>query len=457
MSEDTRESPWSSRLWRPTTGIVALVSLVAFEAMAVATAMPVAARELDGLGLYAWAFTGFLVTSLVGTAVGGQVSDRRGPRAPFVAGVALFAAGLVLAGTAQQMVPFIVGRLVQGVGAGAIIVAVYVVVGAAYPDRLRPRIFSYLSAAWVLPAVIGPLVAGTLAENVSWRWVFLGLLPLVVAPVWLLWPALPGRPTEPAAGDTTGVRLVAAVVLAVGAACVQLGAQQVQHGRPLVGAVVGVLGLVGLVLAARRLMPAGTGRVRRGLPSVVLLRGLQAGAFFGVESFLPLMLVEHRGLSPTAAGAVLTGAALGWSAGSWWQGRPAMTTDRRRLATVGATLVLIGLAVTSSAVVTVVPVVVAVLGWIVTGSGMGITFSTLSVLLFRLAPPGEEGTSTAALQMSDQLGCVLTVGIGGVAYAALRDQGGWAFGTVFAGMVVVQLASVWVGTRVTTDRVVARS
>jgi len=441
--------PWSRGRWRVTTGVLALVSLVAFEAMAVATAMPVAARDLDGLGLYAWAFTGFLVTILFATALAGQICDRRGPRLPFLGGVAVFALGLVVAGTAQAMVPFILGRLVQGLGAGALVVSLYVVVGQSYPDRLRPQVFSYVSAAWVVPAVVGPLVAGTLAENASWRWVFLGLLPLVVAPVLLLLPRLPGRPAAGQAAQPGAGRVVAALGLAVGAALAQLGGQQAQHGRPLLGAVTALVGVVGVLAGTRRLMPPGTIRSRRGLPSVVALRGLQAGAFFGVEAFLPLMLVTHRGLSPTAAGTVLTGAAIGWALGAWWQGRPGLRVDRERLPAIGALTVLAGLALVALAVVPRVPVVVTVLGWILAGSGMGITFSALSVLLFRLSPEAEQGINAAALQMADALVCVLTVGAGGIVYAALRHQGGEAFGAVFAGMLVVQAASVLVSTRVT--------
>ena len=179
------------------------------------------------------------------------------------------------------------------------------------------------------------------------------------------------------------------------------------------------------------------------------LRGLQAGAFFGVEAFLPLMLVTHRGLSPTAAGSVLTGAAIGWALGAWWQGRPGLRVDREQLPAIGALSVLVGLALSASAVVPEVPVATTVLGWILAGSGMGITFSALSVLLFRLSPEAEQGINSAALQMSEALVCVLTVGAGGIVYAALRQEGGEAFGAVFAGMLVVQAVSVLVSTRVT--------
>ncbi len=420
-----------------------------------ATAMPVAARELDGLSLYAWSFTGFLVSSLFGTAVAGDLTDRFGPRPTVLVGVALFAVGLVLAGAAGSMLPFIAGRLVQGLGGGALIVGVYVLVGSLYPDELRPRMFSYLSAAWVLPAVVGPLVAGTLAENLSWRLVFYGLLPLVVAPVLLLLAPLadarPGGSNERRAG-----RVLPAAALAGGAAVLQLGGQQVQQERVALGLVLLVAGALALVPALRRLIPPGTLRLRRGLPSVVALRGVQAGAFVGAEAFLPLMLVEHRGLSPTVAGACLTGAALGWSAGSWWQGRPGPDVDRRRLAVAGAAIVLVGLAVSSLALLDEVPALVAAPGWVVTGAGMGVTFSTLSVLLFRLSPRADQGANAAALQISDALGSILTVGLGGVLYAALRSPGDGAgareFAAVFAVMVVVQLLAILIARRVLPSR-----
>ena len=464
--EPAADGPWGPALRRTTLGVVALVSLVAFEAMAVATAMPVAARELDGFSLYAWAFTGFLAASLFSTAVAGEVADRYGPRLPVVGGVGLFSVGLTLAGLAPAMVPFVLGRLVQGLGGGAMIVGVYVLVGQCYPDRLRPRMFSYLSAAWVLPAVVGPLVAGVVAESLSWRLVFYGLLPLVVAPVVLLLPKLGAvaaatteTPTETPTGAGApsrrgGGRVWLALALAVGAATLQLGGQQLEQGAVLLAAAGVLVGAALAVPAAARLMPAGTLRLRRGLPSVVALRGVQAGAFFGVEAFLPLMLVEHRDLSPTLAGVCLTGAALGWSAGSWWQGRPGLTTDRGRLAVVGALLALAGFALTSTAVLTdpAVPVVVSAIGWTLAGSGMGVVFSTLSVLLFRLSPASERGANSAALQMSDALGCVLTVGLGGVLYAILRgrtgDAAGVEFAVVFAVMLAVQVLGVVVARRV---------
>ena len=88
-----------------TVGLLVLVTFVAFEAMAVATAMPTAVTELDGLAWYGWPFTAFLVAQVVGMVVGGEVGDRRGPRAALLWGVAVFAAGLLASGLAADRVP----------------------------------------------------------------------------------------------------------------------------------------------------------------------------------------------------------------------------------------------------------------------------------------------------------------------------------------------------------------
>src|SRR3954466_11198340 len=103
-------------------GLCIAVVAVAFEAISVATAMPAAARDLDGLDLYAWAFSLFLIGQLFATVAAGRVCDRIGAARPMAAGLALFAAGLVVAATAATMQQLIAGRLLQGLGGGVIAV-----------------------------------------------------------------------------------------------------------------------------------------------------------------------------------------------------------------------------------------------------------------------------------------------------------------------------------------------
>ena len=189
-----RPSLWTGRHLRTTIGIGALAFLFAFEALAVATVMPRVAEELDGLTWYGAAFAAPLATSVVAYALAGRWIDRRGTRPAIAVGVVVFCLGVVLAGLAPSMPVLMLGRLVQGFGAGACGVAIYVVVAQAYDEVLRPGAFAVLSAAWVGPALVGPVLAATVADTVGWRWIFLAV-PVIALPSWWLIRDAPGEPT----------------------------------------------------------------------------------------------------------------------------------------------------------------------------------------------------------------------------------------------------------------------
>ena len=161
-----------------TLGACALVFLAAFESMAVTTIMPLVSRELDGAALYALAFAGPLATGVIGMVAAGNWSDRRGPVGPLHASVALFVLGLLIAGTAESMAALVAGRLVQGLGGGALTVSLYVVVARVYPPVLHAKIFAAFSAAWVIPRSLAlspqgswpSLSAGTGSFWAWWGW-----------------------------------------------------------------------------------------------------------------------------------------------------------------------------------------------------------------------------------------------------------------------------------------------
>nr|WP_225447440.1 MFS transporter [Streptacidiphilus sp. PB12-B1b] len=430
----------SGRYRALTLGIVSCVLLVAFEATAVNTAMPVAARALHGLGLYAFAFSGYFTASLLAMVVSGEWADKRGPLGPLAAGIGTFGVGLVVAGTAQSMGIFVAGRAVQGLGGGLLIVALYVVVGRAYPERLRASVFAAFSASWVLPSIVGPVISGTVTQHLGWRWVFLSIPVLVLLPVVLMLPQLRRLQAEDAGERSWALdrrRILLAVALAAGAGLLEY-AGQLLDPLALLPAAAGLLLLVPAVL---RLLPRGTLRAGRGLPTVILLRGMAAGSFFAAEAFIPLMLVTQRGLSPTLAGLSLTSGGLSWALGSWIQGRPG--ADRHRALLIRCGLVMSGLAIAGAglALLHSVPAYVVACAWAVGGAGMGMTVSSVGVLMLGLSAPEETGENSASLQVSDALGNVLLTGVAGALFAALGTGSPRGFGAVFATMAAVALAA----------------
>jgi MFS family permease len=118
---------------------VLAVTVVAFEALAVATILPIVSRDLGDFRLYGWVFSAFLLSSLLGIVVAGTLADRGPLERPMLAGLGLFAAGLAVGGLAPDMPVLVAGRALQGLGAGVVPAVGYVAISRAYPDVCRPR------------------------------------------------------------------------------------------------------------------------------------------------------------------------------------------------------------------------------------------------------------------------------------------------------------------------------
>ncbi|MFG1702935.1 MFS transporter [Nonomuraea sp. M3C6] len=376
-----------------TFGILLVVTLIAFEGMSVSVVMPAIADELDALDLYGISFSAFLIASLFANVVSGLWSDRRGYPLPFLAGVVLFVTGMALAGAAHSAMLFLAARAVQGLGAGSSVVALLVMIARVYPMEARPRAFAAVSAAWVVPAMVGPAVAGFVATQWGWRYVFYGIIPLVVPALVMLVPALRMRTssgTEPSQGPRSRplAMTLAATATAGGAGLLLYGVDRL-HLRPVPGAVAVVAGAAFLVYGLYRLLPPGALRFLRGLPTTVLMRGLFSASFFGVNSFIPLVLQEVKSFDPTYAGIALTTGALGWSAGSYLQSRRDGEAHRR--IRLGAVCVMVAILICLLSVLPGVTGWIAVPAWIVAGFGMGFGMTTVSVTALRQSPVNEQG------------------------------------------------------------------
>lgn len=431
-----------------TVGMLILVTLIAFEAMAVAPALPTAARDLHGLGAYGWAFTGFLVANVVGMVVAGQVCDARGPRLPLTAGMVAFLGGLLTSGTAVGMPQFVAGRVVQGLGSGLVVTAIYVLIGEKYPEQVRPRLFAAFSTAWVVPSLVGPVVSGAVTQHGSWRWVFLGLVPFVLVGSALMLPVLrslaggDARSSGPLADPR---RVLRAVAVAAGIAALEGAGQHVSPAS--LG--LAVAGFAALAWGLRSLLPAGTFSARRGVPGLIAVRGLLAGAFFGVESLVPLAMTVQHGFSPTAAGLPLACSGLSWALGSWWQGREHAGDDgERRVRLVRAGVGCIAVAAVAVAIAgrPSVPGVLVYPAWALAGLGAGLAMSSLSVLLLRYTSEAERGSDSAALQLSDATSSALTTGLAGVLVAAVA-RGVLGYTAAFTAFDLAMAAVALVGLR----------
>lgn len=365
-----------------TAGLVVTITLFASEALAVATVMPKVADDL-GRGGYGAAFSAFFLGSMVGVLLGGPLADRWGPARPFALAASSFTLGLLISGTARVMAVLVLGRVLQGMGAGATTPVVYAVIGRAYPENARVRMFAVISTAWVLPGVLGPAAAGLVAEHAGWRAVFLGLFPLVVAAVAVTLPALVGLTRAPVEGKMS------------------------------------LLPRTVLVTALQAL------RLRAGLPAAVAIRGLLTCSFGAVDAFLPLAITAVRGRSVVFAALAVTVTTLVWTAGAWLADRLIARVGSRTLVRRGLCLLALGIGGEMLLLSRAVPLVIGLFGAGVAGLGIGLAYSPLSAIALSLAEPGREGSCSSVLSLFEYLGFAAGPGFTGL-LVGIGSGRGWS-------------------------------
>ena len=414
-------SVWHPPYRRLTLGLILLTLGPAFEALAVATILPKVVASLGGLSFYGWSFSAYMLATIVSLILAGDAADRRGPARPFVIGVSLFVAGLLLAGTASSMLTFVLSRGVQGLGAGTLASVAYVCLGRGYPEQVKPRMIAMLASAWVVPGLVGPPLAGIIANFAGWRWVFLGLIPLLPLATLLVLPSLRKLTYTAPSASWNLPRLIAALGLVIGAGMTLAGLQ-----IPLLPLAIAV-SLAGLAVgipSLRRILPPGTLQARAGLPAAIATMGLLSLGFFGADAFLPLTLISIRGQNTLFAGAALTASTLAWTVGSWLQARLAGRQSRRLLVTIGLLLIVLGIAGIGCVLLPGVPVALAIISWGIGGLGMGLAYSTVSLVVLETAPADQQGAATASMELASVLGSALGTGLGGVIIAVVASAGG---------------------------------
>lgn len=412
-----------------TAAILALVTVVAFESMAVSTAMPTVARDLHAVRGYGLAFSVMLTAQLLGIVVAGVWVDRAGPLPGTFAGQGFLAVGSAVCGFATHYPLFLVGRAVTGLGGGLLVVMMYVIAARVYPDAIRPRLFTLVSAAWVLPALAGPSIAAWLTQAHSWRWVFWCVVPPVVVTFVAL-----GRGQRTV--DTSRLQSVvssrdhdAHVKAAWAGLALALAAGAVQYGTALSDArwssfdLIALIGLAGILMTAPLLVPRGTWRMARGLPSVMLSRALLSGSFYAGVSFVPLLLSVVYRRPAIVAGLLLAVGSIGWTVGAWWQGRPRLRADRRRLVSAGGVMLTVGFLAMALITTAQWPPWLFAVALVSTGLAMGLGLTSTTVLALEMVPDTQHGETSSALQIADVLGSVLGIATATAAYSIWHPRG----------------------------------
>jgi EmrB/QacA subfamily drug resistance transporter len=431
------------RVWPVVVAVQLGVLLAALESTVVGTATPTLIAALGGAALYPWVFAAYMLASTVVMPIFGSLSDRIGRKGPYLFAVATFCAGSLVAGAAGSMPVLILGRLLQGAGAGGLLSLSLIIFGDLFAGRRRGRMQGLITAMWGVASLIGPVLGGTIVDRWNWRWVFLLNLPLGLVVIALV--AWGVRESVPV-GRSERLDIPGAAVFVVGATALLLavltpGGDTGGGGLGRwVATLVALLALVAFVRvegqAADPLLPLSLFRERVFVAAGVV-SFLTSAAMFGALVHVPLLVQWGQGTDATTAGLSLTTMSTGWSIGALVAGQFMNRTGFQGLVVGGAALLTaayVGLALAAGAPW-------PVLMWIGGGAGlgMGMTSITLVVAVQTLVSRAQRGTATAGILFFRNVGATLGVAAMG-AVLTTRLGGGLTHLGAEAGPVPAELA-----------------
>ena len=424
------ETPASRReLLLAMSGIAASAVVVAFDATIVSTSLPQVAQALGDMELYAWVGTGYFLASAVTILIFGRLGDLYGRKPLMMLSMAMVMLGSVLCGLSQSMQQLILFRVLQGLGGGMMIASTFAAPADLFPDpKRRVRWMLVTSITFAVASGLGPVIGGAVTQALGWRAAFF-VTPLAallgVITTWTYFPWIKPVRSASLSLDWVGALLL---TLAVGAplAGLELLTGKGHDGFRLWG--LGLLCVGGM--AAVLLAPVERSARTPIFPLRVLqspearlinLAGMLTGAvMFILIFYIPLLLQDGFGFSPSHAGLLMAPLVAGTSVGSIMNGRlyPRQSEPARPMV-LGGVLLALGCAFTLTFSANS-PAWWILLATSICGIGLGFLLPNYTLFMQMLAEQRDVGVASALIQTTRALGS--------------------AFGTALVGMVIARLS-----------------
>lgn len=394
-----------------TAGLLLGMFLAALEATVVSTAMPTVVASLGGIDHYSWVFSAYLLTSTASVPLWGRISDLKGRRSVYLAAIALFLSGSMLAGLSQTMFQLIVFRLIQGLGAGGITPLGLTIIGEIYTLAERTRMQAVFSSIWGVASIAGPLIGGIITDAVSWRWVFYVNLPIGLIAAFVIRRSLPADEPE----QHVSLNWQGGLLLFAATGLVLVAFTEMQ----LLWAAMAVAACAAFWLVERRaaspILPLSL--LANPTVSVGTVIGFLASiAFYGTLAYVPLFMQVSSGASATGAGQILTPLYLTWVLASVVAARMLFRYGPRACTLLGTLSVGISTALLPTVIMQgSKPIIFADIALM--GGGLG--FSMLSMLLAmqHSVDRGQLGVATSLNMFARTIGGAIGVSVMGVILA----------------------------------------
>jgi EmrB/QacA subfamily drug resistance transporter len=381
-------------------GLVLSNIMAGVEGTIVATARPFIVEDLHRFDLTVWIFVAYLLAQTVATNLWGKLSDLFGRQRLYQLAIVIFICGSTVCGLANSMSMLIVGRAIQGVGAGGLFTLTMTIMGDILAPRDRGKYVGYMAGAFAVATVLGPLVGGVIVDNYSWRWIFFLMPPFGAVSLAMSFFTL----RLPFARRAHHIDYLGALLMTIWVTAIMLYLSFGEKDgwaspKMLLALVVAAVGLVAFIFVERRaaepILPLHLFRER--LFGIVVTTHFVVGTVLtSVSIMAPLFLQIVGGANATRSGLLTVPLTFGMLLTSVISGRRISTTGKYRIYPIVGTAMMVlaasGLATMGTATGRVLPATYM----FVFGMGMGNTMQTITVAVQNRVRHEDLGVATSA-------------------------------------------------------------
>ncbi len=402
--------------------------LSALDQTIVGVALPRILSDLQGIELYTWVVTIYLLTATITGPIYGKLSDQFGRKWLLMFGVTVFLIGSVLSGLSQSMIQLIIFRGLQGLGAGSLFPISLAVIGDLFTPRERGKYQGLFGAVFGIAALIGPALGGFLTDSISWHWVFFVNLPVGVVALFIIWRLMPAHL---GAGVSRKIDYLGAAVFTLALIPILIGLTNFQTmdwtnlwvgGLIALGLIVGVVFIWVEWRAPEPIVPLDLFRIRSYTVSMIAVF-LASFGFFAAIIFLPLWYQAVQGASATASGYQLLPLLAGLILSSIISGQLVSRTGRYKWLTVAALLLVsVGMLLLTN-IRTDTPAPVLWVWQFIAGVGIGPTMAVFTIIIQNAVPWQKLGVATSNMTFFRQVGGTVGLALAGTIFgSAIRTQ-----------------------------------
>ncbi|QMV40838.1 MDR family MFS transporter [Cohnella cholangitidis] len=400
-------------------GLLLGLFMAALDQTIVSTAMTTIIQKLGGLESFIWVYSAYMIAMVVSTPIFGKLSDMYGRKRFFLMGLILFLLGSILCGTAQNMDQLIIYRAIQGIGGGALMPIVFTIIFDLFPAEKRGKMMGLFGAVFGVSSVFGPILGGTITDNLSWRWIFYINVPIgILAIAFILKAYHETKVTRKQVIDWAGAILLTGTIL-----CLMFGLElggtegwawdSAQTISLFAGsAILFILFLLAERVAKDPIIKLGLFR-KRLFTSSMAVSMLYGGVMIAGATYIPIFIqgVFHKTATETST--VLTPMMLGVVLSSQIGGRFATRFRYRDVMIVSALTLLVGSYLLGFVMDTETSRLMITVFMVIIGLGMGVSFSLLNISTLNSVPPQYKGSASSLITFFRTIGSAIGVTVFG--------------------------------------------